>query len=193
MIILLAIILVGGFIFLLLPLRFFKDQQSASLKIVKFPTEDIKAIIMLVGKSRRDEAFENLLTYKVLTHMSSGQNNITKQAWLVHGDISNEEGASYHNTYRLVQKFKSDSLKIHTSNIENIFDASEAFSIVNRIFASDNLRISSKDIVCDCTGGTKLMTLGMALACVGNRRLIYFPKGELEDASEYLEIDTNFF
>lgn len=191
MTILLAIMLMSGFVFLLIPVKYFKRSDS-SLKITRFSTIDIKAIILFVGTSRSGETLEDLLAYKILNLMSSHNRELQKQVWLIHGDISDQQGASYYNTYQLVKRFKSEYFNIHPYGIEDIFDANETFRLVNRIFL-DVEDIKHTEIVCDCTSGTKLMTLGMALACIGKRRLIYFPKTTEGDAKEYIEIDTKTF
>jgi hypothetical protein len=94
----------------------------------------------------------------------------------------------------LVGRLPSERLpRIEPHSIENIFDASEVFLLVHKILNSENLEVNPRDIACDCTSGTKLITLGIAIASMSNGRLIYFPKTETDDASEYIEIKTEVF
>lgn len=189
--ILLAVMLIGGFIFLALPIKLPKNK-NLSLQISQFPTKDIRAIVLFVPTLRKDEELEKLLAYKILSQLSNDKTS-TKHVWLIHGDLSTEEGASYYNTHQLVKNFKSSKIRIQTYSIENIFDASEVFLMVNKILSSENLEVKTRDIVCDCTSGTKLVTLGIALASMSNGRLVYFPKTETDDAREYIEINTEVF
>lgn len=189
--ILLTIMLIGGFIFLIVPL-YRSPKQEVSLKITKFSTKDIKAILIFVSTLRTGEPLESLLAHQVLSQMTSN-NNGTKFAWLIHGDISNEEGSSYYNTYQLTKKFRSDTFKIQTYGVDNAFETKEIFILANKILTQENFGIRPKDIVCDCTSGTKLVTLGITLAAVRNGRLVYFLKGDTGEATEYIEIDTEIF
>jgi len=82
-------------------------------------------------------------------------------------------------------------MSINSIVIDDIFnDVSAFFAEVDKVFTEKNKGIPLRDIVCDCTGGPKLASLGMALACLDRRRLIYFPRIDANDASEYMEIDT---
>ena len=74
--------------------------------------------------------------------------------------------------------------------MDDIFDANESFQLINDIFSRQLYGTNPRQVVCDLTSGTKLMSLGMALACVGDRKLIYFPKTEKDDAAQYIHIDT---
>lgn len=137
---------------------------------------------------------ENLLAYKVLSHLESGINKENlKYAWLLHSDISSGNGSSYSSAVQLSRQFKSEKLKIYSHVIEDVFDANTIFPVVRRILGSENFGVPSKEVVCDCTAGTKFVTLGIALASFGSARLIYFPFGGTNDASEYVEIDTRVF
>jgi len=170
---LLAIMLIAGFVFLLVQVKPPKNK-NISLKITKFPTKDIKAIILFVPTLRKGEGLEKLLAYKILSQLTNNGSS-AKYVWLIHGDLSTEEGASYYNTHQLVKSFKSDRIRIQTHSIENIFDASEVFLLVNKVLSSESLEVKPRDIVCDCTSGTKLVTLGIALASMSNGRFILGP------------------
>lgn len=191
--VLLAFMLVGGLFFLILPTSQKADKESL-LTIKKHLTNEIKAIVLFVADLKQDEPLEELLAYKVLSHLKSGINKENlKHVWLLHSDISSGNGSSYSSAAQLSKKFKSEKLKIHTYVIEDVFDANTIFPVVRRILRSENFGVSSKNVVCDCTAGTKFVTLGIALASFGNARLIYFPSGGANDASEYIEIDTRVF
>jgi hypothetical protein len=188
--ILLAAILAGGAIFLLIPTRVFVGAKEKELSLSPHRTSDIQGIVMFVSKRRNEERLEDVLAYKILSHMATGKNPEKKRAWLIHGGTVDEPGSSYRNTVELITRFKDSGIKLKPVGIDDIFDANESFKLVNDIFARQLYGMNSRQVICDFTSGTKLMTLGMALACAGDKKLVYFPEKKEADAAEYQHVDT---
>jgi len=192
--ILLAVMLTGGLIFISLPVYKKRSDRQPSLTIKKNLTKELRAIILFVSNFRQNETLEDLLAYKVLAQLdSSSSSRNPKHVWLLHSGISSGDGSSYLSASHIAKKFKSEKIKISSYVIDDVFDANTVFPVVRRILASEDSGVPANEIVCDCTAGTKLITLGMALASFGRARIIYFSSGGANDASEYIEIDSRVF
>jgi len=190
MIILLSAMLIAGAVFLFMPLRFFAPEKEKTLATNRYDTAQIGGIVMFVSSRRKEEKLEDLLAYKILTQMAEGISKKVKRAWLIHGGTLDEEGSSYRNTVELISAFKTSGIRIKPVGIDDIFDANESFQLIDDIFRRQLYGMNPRDVVCDFTSGTKLMTLGMALACAGDKKLIYFPKTNESDGRQYLHVDT---
>ncbi|MBU0654636.1 MAG: hypothetical protein KJ914_05810 [Gammaproteobacteria bacterium] len=171
--------------FLIAPMSFFVDKKIKELSLKEMPTSEISSIIMFVSDIKEDKDISELLAYKILCQMVKNKNK--KNIWLIHSPISDRKGSSYQNTYNLVNQFQNDNFNISTQGIKDVFDIKESFNVINNIL---DLTKNDKEIICDFTSGTKPMSLGMALACIGEKRLVYFPKTDQDDASKYLHINT---
>jgi len=190
MIIILSIILVFGAIFLFVPTGYFVSATEKALRLEHFDTMDIVAIVMFVSSRKEDENLEDLVAFKILTQMTNGKNVEAKRGWLIHGGTIDKEGSSYRNTIELITTFKGSGIKLKPAAMDDVFDVNESFQLINDIFSRQLYGTNPRQVVCDLTSGTKLMSLGMALACGGDRKLIYFPKTEKDDAAQYIHIDT---
>lgn len=186
-IILLFILLFVAAIFIILPLHFFSSDSIKKLKLKEVSTTDIVSIIMFVGTIKDNDDISSFLPYKIISHMKNSI-IVKKRVWLIHSSISNEPGSSYQNACELSLLFSSENLIINTQCINNIFSIEESFNIVSGILS--NNQNSKNDILCDFTSGTKTMSLGMALACIGDKRLIYFPHTKDNDAIKFLHMNT---
>lgn len=191
---LLTVMLAGGAIFVWIPINQ-RKRENSSLTIRQNLTKELRAIILFVSDLGKDGTLEGLLAYKVLTQLeSSSTANAPKYVWLLHSDISSGDGSSYESAYKISKKFKSAQLQISSYVVDNVLDANTVFPIVRKIISSENFGIPPNEIVCDCTSGTKPITLGMALASFGSAKIIYFPRrGVNEPANEYTEIDAGVF
>jgi hypothetical protein len=181
-IIVLSFLLIAAFVFVILPMKFFVSSTKKTIELKEMQTSEISSIIMFVSKLKKDKQFQDLLAYKILSHMK--KNTKFKSACLIHSGISKDDGSSYENAYKLHAEFNDEKFLITTLPISDIFDIEESFNAVNKILLSDD--IPTKDIICDFTSGTKPMSLGMTVACIGEKRLVYFPG---EDATKYLHIN----
>jgi len=157
MIVILTMMLVVGGIFILLPLKLFRQKEDSFLRIDESQsTKDIQAIIMFVGtlNIKKGLGIETLLPYKVLMQMSKGPSSVKKFVWLLHGPIDQEPGSSYGNAGKLAFEFRSEQMSINSIVIDDIFnDVSAFFAEVDKVFTEKNKGIPLRDIVCDCTGG----------------------------------------
>jgi hypothetical protein len=174
--------------FIILPERLFFSRDFRKLELDEKNTKDIVSIIMFVSKLNEDEAIEDLLSYKILNQMCKSSKN--KSVWLIHSAISSENNSSYKNAYALYERFrKNKDIEIDTKAVVDIYNMEESFNVVNNILTS----AKAKNILCDFTSGTKPMSLGMALACINDQRLVYFPKTDKNNAEKYLHINIKEF
>lgn len=174
-------------IFILLPIKYFIPSDKKKIDLEEVATRDITSIIMFVSNLKKGEELSDLLSYKILLQMEN--NNKDKNVWLIHSSISKNTFSSYINAYALRSKFNASNFKIKTKQIDEIFNIEENFNVVNSILSSEENRNIRNNILCDFTSGTKPMSLGMAIACVGKKRLVYFPKTKDNDARKYLYIN----
>lgn len=172
-------------------------KPKSTLSTRKVHIDSVKGIVLFVSAIRPDQDLqENLLAYKIMKHISdSNPENLDRRyIWLIHGETLNERNSSYWNTNELYSEFSPrNEFTVVRKGIHNINDLTQTFEVVEEIFSFElpkyNLRES--DVICDITSGTKTMSTGMVLACMGGRRLVYFPQGDTDrDMSEFIEINT---
>lgn len=193
--ILLASMLLGGLIFVCIPTDR-RDKGYTSLKITKSLTSELKAIVLFVSEPRPNETVEDLLAYKVLAQIdSSRESAYPRHVWLLHSHISSGDGSSYRSASLISKRFNSKEIQVHTRVIDDVLDANTVFPVIRDILRTRCPGVREGDIVCDCTSGTKLVTLGTALASFGDAKIVYFPRGagQKDDASEYVEIGAGVF
>lgn len=180
--------LLGGLFFLFITPR--KEQnRKSSLKKRSLSIPDIKGFIILSSNKPPEVNFEEILAYKIIKIISEQQKcNKKKNIWLL-SDSDYSANSSYQNALKLKKEFETENLKITVEDIKEINDPDKIFSKIHSIynFAQHDICIKENEIVCDCTGGSKIMTIGMALASMGGRRLVYFDKSD-----NYVEIDTKY-
>ena len=192
MLIILIFLLLIAFAFAIYPVKRIGVPVNTLFMSDSKRTSDISAIILFVSNLRKNSDVKSLLAYKVINNIIAGK-KLKKYVWLLHGPIDErvEDGSSsYSNAIQLKKLFKSDKLEVKTFDLEDIYDANESYLLVNRIYQSELSGVSPKKVVCDCTAGPKPVTLGIALACIAERNLIYFKDDEAE---EFLEIDRALF
>lgn len=177
-------LLLAALVFLVAPISFFLGRQEKNLNLREMPTQEIASIVMFVSDLKDDRDIAELLAYKILDQMRKSQKK--KSVWLIHSPISNKKGSSYENAYKLRETFNDEKFHIDTKGVRNAFDIKESFNVITDIL---NSTADSRSIICDFTSGTKPMSLGMALACRGEVRLVYFPQTEKNDASSYLHFN----
>lgn len=183
----LGIMLLAGMIFLFITPQKSKKQKS-SLKTKALSISDIKGLILLASTKRPDVELEKILAYKILEMFSGQQQAGEKNIWLV-SDSNFSDNSSYQNALKLKDTFQTEYIRIEVEDVKDIDDPDIIFAKINSIynFAKHDIGIDENEIVCDCTGGSKIMTIGMALASMGGRRLVYFDKSD-----NYVEIDTKY-
>lgn len=195
--IILAIFLALGVGFALTPdsvvTRLFRDDAKEENSELVFGElrqneEDIKnakALILFVGvfKPANGQTLKNLPAYTILEnlHRVGGATRV----WLVHShqDLGDEAGSSFDNAFELFKKFNNDKLRIQLEsiNVSDVFSSESlnaVFDVVNKIYQEGCQlhALSEAEILCDCTGGHKMISIGMALTCTAQRRLAYFSR-----------------
>lgn len=180
----LALMLFLGFIFLVVHRE--SKKSESSLKTKELALGEIKALVMLVSDNRSHKQIEEIRDYKILQKLAELHQNPPIPVWLISDADSSNADSSYNVALRLKHVFGEKFHWIRIEDIRDINDPNQVFAAINRIFASaqNEIGLQERDLVCDCTGGIKLMSIGMALACVGKRRLVYLTKDD-----KYLEID----
>lgn len=191
----LLILVIIGIVFLIIPAQFLIKSPNSFLKTHHLKIDTVKGAILFVSEIKSGHEIERLLAYQILKEISiSNPNKYEKRyVWLIHGGVSKEPNSSFKNTTDLISLFSSDKFELIPKNVNNINDPSDSFKVVEDIFAFEASRfgLGEFDVVCDFTGGTKAMSIGMSLACMGKRRLIYSPQDDpIIDNNIFLEIDT---
>jgi len=192
------VILVLGVVFVVLPSSWLSKYSSQKTQTVLnkrvLEVGDIIGMILFVSKLGNGSQLSDLLAYKMLNNISKvKQKRSNKQyIWLIYGELSKEANSSYMSACKLKAEFQSPNLNVNIVDVEDINDPSKSFSVIDDIFNFEIQKYGLKDsdIVCDVTGGTKTMSIGMALACMlGKRRMIYFAKDASKD-DLIVEIDA---
>jgi hypothetical protein len=180
----LALMLFLGFIFLVVHRESRKSEPS--LKTKELALSEISALVMLVSDNRSHKQFEEMRDYKILQNLAEVHQNPPIPVWLISDADSSNADSSYNIALKLKHTFGEKFLWVRVEDVRDINDPNHVFAAINRIFTSaqNESGLQERDLVCDCTGGIKLMSIGMALACVGKRRLVYLTKDD-----KYLEID----
>lgn len=185
MIYILSMMLIAGFLFVYIPFEK-KEFITKNLKISGNKTQNIQNLILFVSDRREGETLDATLGYKVLLQMSRNQKN-TKCIWLLHSPIESGEYSSYATANQLYQRFHVGRMDIKAQLIKDIYNPEESYRITETIL-QENKHLLPNKLVCDCTAGTKTVTLGIALAAMDKAKMIYFAKDHPKDSSSYKEI-----
>jgi hypothetical protein len=193
--IILLILLLIGIAFLLVPEKYLVKSPHSVLHKQELEISTVKGVVLFVSELKPDQSLENLLAFKVLNQISQSNPNQynRRYVWLIHGGVLEQPNSSFNNANSLIATFSSSNLEVMSRNASDVNDPSDSFRVVEEVFTFDVPRygLGQLDIVCDFTGGTKAMSIGMALACIGRRRLIYLPQhGSSDNSKSFLEIDS---
>jgi len=169
-----------------------RDSRS-SLETRSFSSSmsDIKYLIILVSPISTD--IQKVVTYEAIDKLMEKRRGKETYIWLIaDSEVSKESTSSYGAALEIKKKFQKSNKRLNVVEVQNINNPSEVFDKI--IQASDdakkNMLVEAEEVVFDCTGGTKLMTIGMTLACLSSGgTLVYFSKDETREG-KYLEIDT---
>ena len=124
---------------------------------------DVKRIILLVSPSELDEGTlrpkpEETIAFKSLDRIVRHQiPQETYACWLICTERSEKTAAFLGQHFS--ENFRFDAL----GEIEGVDNALRIFELIMQI-AADPFN-AGQSIICDCTGGTKTMSIAMALAC----------------------------
>ncbi|MCB2160709.1 hypothetical protein KQH40_01340 [bacterium] len=130
-----------------------------------------QGLVLLVSNSTIDHS-----TYAYEHHLER-----LAHCWL----ISTEE--SKDNASKLQQEIQArpnNQVRVHNI-VDTIVDADDpksTYDAINQIFLqAEDLHIPEQEIICDITGGTKMMSVGMSLACSKTQRQMQYIKTNKED------------
>jgi signal transduction histidine kinase len=140
---------------------FFLCPIMSEMTVTQF--QNIKRVILLVSPSKEDgseqwPSVEQTIAYECLSQISLHQiPEETYWCWLICTEQS-EQTAKFLRQY-FSSMFQFGDLPL----IKGLDSAREIFELIMQI--ANNPLNSEQSIFCDCTGGTKTMSIAMALAC----------------------------
>jgi len=128
---------------------------------------EITRVILFVSPARSTSegerpSYEDTIAFKCLSHIASNQyNEKTYYYWLIYTEQSKE-------TAEFLDKHFADSFEVKNIDerlflISSVDSANEIYELIMKIVSQPTN--ANKAIYCDCTGGTKTMSIAMALAC----------------------------
>jgi hypothetical protein len=156
-------------------------RQSEPLILVPENEQPMKqrGLIILVGTGRPGEDPMKQSAGIAITYHSAlpGEGAGLKTCWLV---ASGGEGGALPVAQTLKKQCESRQVTafIHETDA---FDVQATYEVVQKIYADEVPRagLAEQEVIADITGGTKPMTVGMALAC-GDRRSMQYMYGRKE-------------
>jgi hypothetical protein len=136
-------------------------------------------LIVLVGPGRWGADPEKLshnpaIEYHLNCEEADGEP--LRVCWLI---ATRGLGGSLPVAMEVKKQYTTDSCKFYIQPLDNAFDVGEAYQVVRRIHTQEAAKydLTSAQIIADFTGGTKLMTVGMVLACLEGRWPMQYMSG----------------
>jgi hypothetical protein len=135
-------------------------------------------LIVLVGKKVDDDKSDKQSAkYAIQYHLKDAQGNPgLRVCWL----IASDDSLAYAN--ELKGQF-SKQVDMRVRKVDYAFELRYTYEVVSKIYA-DELRAANlvaDQVIADFTGGTKPMSLGMAMACLPNDRQMQYMTGGKKD------------
>jgi hypothetical protein len=163
---LVLIIIIGAAALVLWAIFRFLDQAPA-VEIV--PREEkaprFSGLVALVGPGRPDRDPMQQAAGVALAHHLAGEGpgESLRAAWLV---TSRGEGGGVAVAERFRERYKGQC-DVHICTVADPFDLQETYALVRHIYQEEapQAGLGPDQVVADLTGGTAMMTAGMALAC----------------------------
>lgn len=125
-------------------------------------------LIVLVGKGRSDAKPDEL------SHLPAIEYHLARQeaggdplrvCWLI--ATAGKDGSML--VAMDLKKHYGERCKVIICELKSAFDVQETYDLVRRIYQKEAVQpeigLQPEQIIADCTGGTTLMSVGMALAC----------------------------
>jgi hypothetical protein len=131
-----------------------------------------RGLIILVGTGRPGEPPMRQAAWKTIEHhLSSADEPGLETCWLIAS--KGEKGS-----VPIAQQYKAaceDREVTAYVRAVDAFDLQAAYDVVQRIYEEEVPRagLTEQEVICDFTGGTKLMSAGMILACDDRRPMQY--------------------
>jgi hypothetical protein len=168
-----AIVLILILFIIVMVLVFYPSPGALGVDPRMKPILPHKGLILLVSPGKPD------LAEKIIDHHAS----VLQQVWL----LATPESRPVAFQIKAYCEEKIPGIRVHPidGNLVKDADPRSTWERVNAIYAQGSL--PAGDVVADITGGTKPMTAGMALACLGPDRVmeyLYTPRtkeGELPE------------
>jgi hypothetical protein len=191
----LAIGLLVGIAFVLVPQRSSRLEQRP-LSTARIEFSEVEHLIQLVSNTHDGETIDDLLQYKIANQILSSTENRCRKIVLVAGGIDRGPKSSLDNAHQIQDLFQDNSqnvVDISVERVPKIQSPNETYEkVLNAVHAATEKTGPNGKILCDFTGGNKMMSLGMALAAFGNAKLVYCVDDPSNDRpSHYIEINAN--
>lgn len=192
---LLAIGLFAGIAFVLLPRRSSRREERP-LSTTRIDFSEVECLIQLVSNTHDGETIDDLLQYKIAKQLLLGTENRCRRLALVAGGTERGPNSSLDNAHQIQDLFQLDfqsDVDVTVSRVPKIHSPNETYEkVLNAVREATEKTRKSGKILCDFTGGNKMMSLGMALAAFGKARLVYCVDAPGEGRpSHYIEINVN--
>jgi len=160
---------------------------------------ELTRVVLLVSTPRpsRDSRpdYEGTITFKSLSHVANNKHaNKQYYYWLIHTEQS-KETAEFIDSY-FANNFNCEDRRLYS--ISRVDDAQGIFELILEI-ASLPINTNEK-VYCDCTGGTKTMSIAMAMACNHHNlttnsqttlNLTFVPPESFNDEITFCEFDLS--
>lgn len=163
-------------------------ENRIEIETLAIQNQNIKGIILLVGDfsrkvSRESYDIEQELIFRLIEKLTKENQNM-KYVWLVHQDIRESKGSPSYVARLIRDKYKDKFKEVIRKPIDDPFNTQNTYDVVSDIYteATKKFSLKEEEIACDCTGGTKTMSIGASLACSSrSRKLVYCTKKENGD------------
>lgn len=176
----------------------FELIRRFKLRLIVRSIKPRRALVVLVSQGRTEDI---PATAAIKYHLSA-----LEHCWLITSpEPANPPPSPSQSAWKNAAALKvqhEGSVKMHTKVIDPE-DPQSIFQAVAQVYSeAKSLDLSSKEIVADFTGGTKMMTAGMVLACTPADRDVQYMKplafladgrADLTAGSEPRWVDLNFF
>lgn len=143
-----------------------------------------QGLIILVGKGTKEKnPLDTAVGPAIDYHLKNGGENHLKVVWL----LPSQDAIHAAEAFRA--KYESE-IDVHIRDIGNAFALQPTYEAVNEIYENEiqNYQLQPMDVISDFTGGTRLMTAGMVLACQDRYHMQYM-SGKNDTSSKPIYID----
>jgi len=174
-IVLLAIVIVAGVGVLLLN----RAMQPKPRTIVPTGSKPprMKGLIVLVGPGAQGRPAEEQAAAKAIEyHQHDAEGTpVLRVCWLIPSTA--QEAQLYAS--QLKEELQKHGVIAITSTPVDAFNLYDTFGVVTQIYEQDLKpnRLEESEVIADFTGGTKLMSTGMAMACLAHDRPMQYMTG----------------
>lgn len=152
-----------------------------------------RALVIVVGPGRADRAPGDQSAGLAIKHhlaQASDQHagrsiSSLKYCWIVTSPDGVEYAKKLKQEFRDITFFDSDT--VDPFKVQDTYDRVRQI-LTQRIGEVNNLRLGPDNVICDPTGGTKPMSIGMALACGVEFPMQYAIGNQTDIKSDFVEI-----